>query len=104
MVVIEHQTRRSKITKNPRSQNDHTQDQILKQSTTTMDDAWNTNPLRYIIRDYCKRYPDDWGDMKIRDEDVIRPYNYKYTFGTEEQKAWRKIRDAAIPTYGMCSV
>ena len=42
--------------------------------------------------------------MKIRDEDVIRPYNYKYTHGTEEQKAWRKTRDVAIPTYGICAV
>ena len=68
-----------------------------------MDDAWNTNPLRYIIRDYCKRYPDDRGDDKIRDEDVIRPYNYKYTTGTDEQTEWRKKRDVAIPTYGTCA-
>jgi hypothetical protein len=38
----------------------------------------NTNPMRYIVKGYCLKYPNDPRDQNIKDEDVVHPANHKW--------------------------
>ncbi len=62
----------------------------------------NTNPMRYIVKNYCKKYPNDPGDQDIHEEDVARPSNHRWA---ERQKHDMKVTSTVgIPTYGTCSL
>ena len=69
----------------------------------TYEEKGNTNPMRYIIRDYCKKYPADQGGQDINEEDVARPSNHKWAAGRLEVDERRKTV-VGIPTYGTCSI
>ena len=59
--------------------------------------------MRYIIRDYCKKYPNDPGDQDINEKDVARPSNHKWAeHGLEKAEKWKTV--VGIPTYGTCSI
>jgi hypothetical protein len=63
----------------------------------------NPNPMRYIVRDYCRKYPDDPGDEDIHDEDVVRPPNHKWA--TREEMRTVKFKSiVGFNTYGTCGV
>ena len=69
----------------------------------TYEEQGNTNPMRYIIRDYCKKYPNDQGDQNINEEDVARPTNHKWVKDRLEAEEKRKTI-VGFPTYGTCSI
>jgi hypothetical protein len=69
----------------------------------TYEERGNTNPKYYIIRDYCKKYPNDPGDQDINEEDVARPTNHKWVEGRLEMEQRMKTV-VSIPTYGTCSI
>jgi hypothetical protein len=70
-------------------------------------DSRNPNRMQYIVKDYCKKYPNDPGDQDINERDVVRPRNHLWA-DQEEISSWRKFIDRKsniyIPTYGLCSV
>ncbi len=47
----------------------------------TYEEVGNTNPMQYIIRDYCKKYTDDLGYQDNKEEHVARPSNHKWVKG-----------------------
>ena len=69
----------------------------------TYEEQGNTKPMRYIIRDYCKKYPNDQGDQNINEEDVARPTNHKWVKDRLEAEEKRKTV-VGFPTYGTCSI
>ena len=69
----------------------------------TYEEQGNTNPMPYIIRDYCKKYPNDQGDQNINEEDVARPTNHKWA--KDRLKAEEKRKTVVgFPTYGTRSI
>jgi hypothetical protein len=48
----------------------------------------NTNPMRYTVEGCCLKYPNDPGDQNIKDEDVVRPVNLKWT--DQGNPKWRQ--------------
>jgi hypothetical protein len=58
--------------------------------------------MRYIVKGYCKKYPNDPGDQDIHEEDVARPSNHKWA---EVRKHKMKVvSTVGIPTYGTCRI
>jgi hypothetical protein len=52
-----------------------------------------------------KRYSPDQQGQDIKDEDVVRPSNYRYCYaGSPESIAWKFKSTARCPTYGSCFV
>jgi hypothetical protein len=75
---------------------------IAKMTTSTKktfyDDENTNRPLRIV-----KGYTDDQEGKDIRDEDVVRPSNGKYTKqGSLETNSWQQKSSAGCPTYGTC--
>ncbi len=67
--------------------------------TTFYNDENPNRPLRII-----KGYTDDQEGKDIRDEDVVRPSNGKYTKqGSPETNSWQQKSTGRCPTYGTCS-
>jgi hypothetical protein len=62
----------------------------------------NTNPMRYIVKGYCKKYPNDPGDQDIHEEDVARPSNHKWA--EKGNHNWKVVSTVRIPTYGTCGI
>jgi hypothetical protein len=54
------------------------------------------NPVKYIVSDYCKKYPDDQGNQRIHAED-------KWANLAEQGKWSSNICEARAPTYGTCA-
>jgi hypothetical protein len=81
---------------------------IFDHQTYTMNvnpkDDWH-NPVTYIVSDYCKKYPDDDGNERIYDNNMVRPRNHNWA-GKDEQRKWfyqnGYISRARVPTYGTC--
>ena len=65
----------------------------------------NTNPMRYIVKGYCLKYPNDPGDQNIKDEDFVRPPNHKWTDqGDENYKLATTKSVVGLPMYGTCGM
>jgi hypothetical protein len=68
------------------------------------------NPVKYVVSDYCKKYPDDQGNQRIHAEDVVRSRNHKWA-NLAEQPTWslniwiqsKNFSEAGAPTYGTCA-
>ncbi len=56
--------------------------------------------MRYIVKDYCKKYPNDRGDQNINDEDVVQPPNHKWIDqGDEDYKLLKtRLSSVGLPT------
>ena len=58
-----------------------------------------TNPSRYIIRGYN---PQTYGQEYIKEEDVVRPSNHRYTRERDITNNWTQKSRAGHATYGTC--
>ena len=54
---------------------------------------------RYIIRGYN---PSTYGDTFIKDEDIVRPFNHRYTQAVDYANNWLVRSMAKRQTYGTC--
>jgi hypothetical protein len=53
----------------------------------------------YVVMNYST----DQKGRDIKDEDIVRPLNHRYSlFGSNETHSWRRLSTAAAPTYGTC--
>jgi hypothetical protein len=89
-----------KIVKITTSMNDIPFNSFNKMKPTPFYNDENPNrPLRIIMG-----YTDDQEGKDIRDEDVVRPSNGKYTKqGSPETNSWQHKSTGRCPTYGTCS-
>jgi hypothetical protein len=81
----------------PSAQNDSTERSDL--------DNFERKPTRYIIKDYCKKYPNNPGDQNIHDDDVVRPLNKKWSDSTESERCRPQLKRKScvgLRTYGNC--
>jgi hypothetical protein len=68
-------------------------------------DRINGNRKLYIVKRYCRKYPDDPGGQPINDDDVVRPANHLWA-NHEESQIWRNTITRKSNThstaYGLC--
>jgi hypothetical protein len=61
----------------------------------------NFPPPRYIIKGYD---PEFYGSVFIKDEDVVRPPNHRYTDKDTPSNWFKEKSTARCPTYGSCQI
>jgi hypothetical protein len=68
-------------------------------------DSRNPNGMRYIVKDYCKKYPTRMRDQDINESNVVQPRNHLWA-DQEEISSWRtgigRKSNTYLPTYGLC--
>jgi hypothetical protein len=87
------------LSSNTKRKKEKSQNKI--EMTTTVNNM-NPNPMRYIIRDYCLKYPTDPRDQDIHEADVVRPPNHLWETIDESRIQAGKKSIVGILTYGTC--